>query len=699
MKTFLVGGAIRDALLGQPGGDRDWVVVGATPERMGELGYLPVGRDFPVFLHPETREEYALARTERKSAPGYRGFVVHAAPDVTLEQDLARRDLTVNAMALPEESVAPLVADAASSARLDPALLVDPYGGQRDLRERVLRHVTDAFREDPVRILRVARFAARFDDFEIAPQTMALMREMVEAGEADALVPERVWQELARGLMEKRPSRMFEVLRECGALAVLLPEVDRLWGVPQTAAHHPEVDTGVHVMLVLDMAARLAAPLGVRFACLTHDLGKGTTPADVLPRHIGHEQRSARLLRAVCERWRVPVELRELADMVAREHGNIHRSGELGAAALLRLLERCDALRKPQRFAQALLACECDARGRLGLDERPYPQRQRLLDVLAAAAAVDTRPVAEAAALLGARGPKIGEAIARARVAAVGALLAASADFASMPPLLRSPAMQKPPRLTPDAALFLDFDGTLVDLAETPEAIEVPPALVALLTDLHELLGGALAIVSGRQIDAIDRFLAPLRLPAAGEHGVQRRDADGQMREQRAPDLAFVLEAANRLANEHTGLLIERKHAAIALHYRQAPELEAVCRAAMTAVVDGQPQLELLHGKFVFEVKPSGVNKGVAIDAFMKEAPFAGRVPVFAGDDTTDETGFAVVQPRGGIAIKVGSGPTQALHRLDSTRSVFEWLLEARDLLQHPPAIGPASPGGRGDGE
>jgi tRNA nucleotidyltransferase (CCA-adding enzyme) len=429
MKTFLVGGAIRDALLGRPGGDRDWVVVGATPQRMTEAGFLPVGRDFPVFLHPDTREEHALARTERKSAPGYRGFVVHAAPDVTLAQDLARRDLTVNAIALSADQV-PAPGESAEAFQPDPALLVDPYGGQRDLRDRVLRHVTDAFREDPVRILRVARFAARFDDFVIAPETLALMRGMVAAGEADALVPERVWQELARGLMERRPSRMFEVLRDCGALAVLLPEVDRLWGVPQTAAHHPEVDTGVHLMMVLDMAARLDAALGVRFACLTHDLGKGETPADVLPRHIGHEQRSARLLRAVCERWRVPVELRELADVVAREHGNIHRSMELGAAALVRLFERCDALRKPARFDDVLLACECDARGRLGFEDRPYPQRGRLAAMLAAALAVDTRPVAELAVLRGAKGPKIGEAVTRARVAAVAAALgeAATAD-------------------------------------------------------------------------------------------------------------------------------------------------------------------------------------------------------------------------------------------------------------------------------
>ena len=418
MKIYLVGGAIRDALLGQAGSDRDWVVVGATPEQMTELGFLPVGRDFPVFLHPVTHEEHALARTERKSAPGYRGFVVHAAPDVTLEEDLARRDLRINAIALPES-----LAAGCADGNVDTTALVDPFDGQGDLRTKLLRHVTDAFREDPVRILRVARFAARFDDFTVAPETMALMRDMVAAGEADALVPERVWQELSRGLMEKRPSRMFEVLRDCGALAVLLPEVDRLWGIPQPEAHHPEIDTGVHLMMVLDTAARLGASLPVRFACLMHDLGKGTTPADVLPRHIGHEQRSAKLLRVVCDRWRVPVDLRELADVVAREHGNIHRSGELGAAALMRLLERSDAIRKPQRFDQVLEACECDARGRLGFEARPYPQRERLLRVLAAAQAVETRSFAERAAQEGAKGPKIGEAVARARTSAVEHML------------------------------------------------------------------------------------------------------------------------------------------------------------------------------------------------------------------------------------------------------------------------------------
>jgi tRNA nucleotidyltransferase (CCA-adding enzyme) len=408
MQTYRVGGAVRDALLGLPVNDHDWVVVGATPQEMIAGGYLPVGKDFPVFLHPQTREEYALARTERKTARGYHGFAFHAEPNVTLEQDLARRDLTMNAIAQDEHGK-----------------LVDPFGGQADLKKRVLRHVTVAFREDPVRILRVARFAARFADFSLAPETQALMREMVEAGEVDALVAERVWQELARGLMEDKPSRMFEVLRECGALARLLPEVERLWGVPQRAEYHPEIDTGVHLMMVMDMSARLKAPLPVRFACLTHDLGKGTTPAEILPKHIGHEERSARLLKKMCERLRVPTECRELADVVAREHGNIHRSEEFGAAALVRLLERCDAFRKPQRFDQVLLACECDARGRLGLEEKSYPQRQRLLAALEAAQSVATHEIAAEAQARQLDGPRIGEMIHKARVKAVGGQLGA----------------------------------------------------------------------------------------------------------------------------------------------------------------------------------------------------------------------------------------------------------------------------------
>lgn len=398
----MVGGAVRDALLGLPVQDRDWVVVGATPDELVKQGYMPVGKDFPVFLHPQSKEEYALARTERKTALGYHGFEVHASPDVTLEEDLARRDLTINAIAQAADGT-----------------LTDPYHGQADIQARVLRHVSDAFREDPVRILRLARFAARFADFSVAPETMQLMREMVEHSEVDALVAERVWQELARGLMENTPSRMFEVLRECGALQKLLPEVARLWGVPQRAEHHPEVDTGVHLMMVLDMSAQLKAGLPVRFACLCHDLGKGTTPPEEWPKHIAHEIRSAKLLKGVCERLRVPVECRELADVVAREHGNVHRSEELNAAAVVRLLERCDAFRKPQRFAEILLACECDARGRLGMQDKAYTQRRRLLTCLEAAQSVATNLVAEEAQAKGLSGPKVGEMIQSARVRAV----------------------------------------------------------------------------------------------------------------------------------------------------------------------------------------------------------------------------------------------------------------------------------------
>ena len=417
MQIYMVGGAVRDRLLGLPVQDHDWVVVGATPEQMVAQGYLPVGKDFPVFLHPDSREEYALARTERKSGRGYKGFTVFTSPDVTLEEDLARRDLTINSIAACADWTS---AGGKLGSKVD---LIDPFGGQRDLQAKVLRHVTDAFREDPVRILRLARFAARFHDFSIAPETMALLREMVADGEADHLVPERVWQELSRGLMEAHPARMFDVLRDCGALAVVLPELNRLWGVPQRAEYHPEVDTGVHVMMVLQMAARLNASLPVRWACLMHDLGKGTTPADVLPRHIGHEQRSSKLLRTVGQRLRVPTDCTELADVVAREHGNIHRSGDLNAAALVRLLERCDAFRKPARFADALLACECDARGRLGMEEDAYPQRPHLLAALAAAQGVDTASVAQAAVDRGARGDAIGKAVATARAQAVQAWL------------------------------------------------------------------------------------------------------------------------------------------------------------------------------------------------------------------------------------------------------------------------------------
>jgi len=406
MKTYLVGGAVRDALMGFAGSDRDWVVVGGTPEALVAQGYQPVGKDFPVFLHPNTHEEYALARTERKTARGYHGFAVHAAPDVTLEEDLARRDLTINAIAQDEHGQR-----------------TDPYGGERDIAAKVLRHVTDAFREDPVRILRLARFAARFPDFTVAPETMTLMREMVAEGEVDALVSERVWQELSRGLMGAKPSRMLQVLRECGALQRLLPEVDKLYGVPQRAEYHPEIDTGIHLEMVLDASARMNAPLEVRFACLCHDLGKGTTPADVLPRHIGHEQRSEKLTRALCTRWRVPVECKELAELVAREHGNIHQSLGFGAEAVLRLLVRCDALRRPERFLLALQACECDARGRLGKEHDAYAQGPRLASLLKAAQSVDSAAISTKALQDGLKGPAVGARMDAARLAAISAAL------------------------------------------------------------------------------------------------------------------------------------------------------------------------------------------------------------------------------------------------------------------------------------
>jgi tRNA nucleotidyltransferase (CCA-adding enzyme) len=406
MKIYLVGGAVRDALMGLAGSDRDWVVVGGTPEALVAQGYQPVGKDFPVFLHPETHEEYALARTERKTARGYHGFAVHASPDVTLEEDLARRDLTINAIAQDEHGQR-----------------TDPYGGERDIAAKVLRHVTEAFREDPVRILRLARFAARFPDFTVAPETMTLMREMVAEGEVDALVSERVWQELSRGLMGAKPSRMLQVLRECGALQRLLPEVDKLYGMPQRAEYHPEIDAGIHLEMVLDASARMNAPLEVRFACLCHDLGKGTTPADVLPRHIGHEQRSEKLTRALCTRWRVPVECKELAELVAREHGNIHQSLGFGAEAVLRLLVRCDALRRPERFLLALQACECDARGRLGKEDEAYVQRPRLALLLKAAQSVDSAAVSAQALQDGLKGPAVGARMDAARLAAIAAAL------------------------------------------------------------------------------------------------------------------------------------------------------------------------------------------------------------------------------------------------------------------------------------
>lgn len=411
MKIYAVGGAIRDALLGLPVKDRDYVVVGATPEQMIADGFRPVGKDFPVFLHPKTQEEYALARTERKTALGYHGFQFYFAPDVTLEEDLARRDLTVNAMARECAPDGTLIGE-----------IVDPYNGRRDIEQRIFRHVGEAFVEDPVRILRLARFSARFADFTVADETLALMRRMVDAGEVDALVPERVWQEVSRGLMEQAPSRMFEALRACGALERILPEIDRLWGVPQRADYHPEVDTGVHVMMVLDHAAQQQYALPVRFAALTHDLGKGTTPADILPRHIGHEGRSVDLLKPLCDRLKVPNDCRDLAVLVAREHGNVHRVREFGAAALVRLLERSDGLRKPERFEQALQACESDARGRLGFEDSPYPQATLLRTALSAARSVDAGAVAKQYA---GDTAKIKDAVHAARVDAVEAAMKA----------------------------------------------------------------------------------------------------------------------------------------------------------------------------------------------------------------------------------------------------------------------------------
>jgi len=401
MKIYTVGGAVRDGLLGLPVKDRDHVVVGATPQQLLDLGFRPVGKDFPVFLHPRSQEEYALARTERKTAPGYKGFAFHAAPDVTLEDDLARRDLTINAIAQDEDGS-----------------LVDPYHGREDIAARVFRHVSDAFIEDPVRILRVARFAARFADFTVAPETNALMRRMVEEGEVDALVPERVWQELSRGLMEKTPSRMFEVLRGCGALQRILPELDALWGVPQPEKWHPEIDTGVHVMLVIDWAAAQGFALPVRFAALLHDLGKGTTPPEMWPRHHGHEARSAQLAEQVCARLKVPGDCRDLALMTAREHGNVGRAFEMRPDTLVKLFSRCDAFRKPQRFIDMLRAAECDHRGRTGLELQPFPQAAYLEGALQAAQDIDAGAIAGQHQ---AQPQRIPEAIQAARSAQVAA--------------------------------------------------------------------------------------------------------------------------------------------------------------------------------------------------------------------------------------------------------------------------------------
>jgi tRNA nucleotidyltransferase (CCA-adding enzyme) len=375
-KIYCVGGAVRDRLLGLTVQDQDWVVVGSSPEAMVEQGFQPVGKDFPVFLHPQTHEEYALARTERKTARGYQGFAVYAAPDVTLDQDLLRRDFTINAIAQDINGK-----------------LIDPHHGIADLRAGILRHVSPAFSEDPVRILRAARFAARFG-FTIAPDTLQLMRDMVNNGEVDALVAERVWQELARGLMEKKPSRFFETLRSCGALAKIIPEVDALFGVPQPEKYHPEIDCGVHTMLVIDDAALHDYVLEVRFAALTHDLGKATTPENILPRHIGHEVRSVEGVKKLAQRLRVSGECRDLALLAARYHGDIHRANELRAETVIKLFQSTDAWRRPERFAQLLQVCAADARGRTGHEQDAYPQMDYLMRLLAVARAVDAGELA-----------------------------------------------------------------------------------------------------------------------------------------------------------------------------------------------------------------------------------------------------------------------------------------------------------------
>lgn len=404
MQTFLVGGAVRDRLLGLTVRERDWVVVGATEAELEHLGYRRVGRSFPVFLHPETREEYAMARTETKHGPGYRGFDIEANPQVTLEDDLARRDLTINAIAEDADGK-----------------LIDPYHGQRDLDARVLRHVTDAFREDPVRILRVARFAARFAEqgFTVADETLALIRDMVAAGEADALVPERIWRETERALETTRPDIFFRVLRAGGALAVIYPEIDALFGVPQPERWHPEIDTGVHVLMALEQAARLGASLRARFAVMVHDLGKGTTPAAEWPHHRAHEERSVMLLEVLCKRIGVPGRCRELAIPVARYHGVCHRAAELRPKTLLKILDALDAFRRPERLDDFLIACEADARGRKGLEATPYPQA----DIFRAARAAAIEVTAERFVRDGIEGPAIGESIRRERITVIGKAL------------------------------------------------------------------------------------------------------------------------------------------------------------------------------------------------------------------------------------------------------------------------------------
>ncbi|MVW73727.1 multifunctional CCA addition/repair protein [Pseudomonas xionganensis] len=402
MQIYKVGGAVRDRLLGRTVTERDWVVVGASAEQMLDLGYRPVGSDFPVFLHPQSGEEYALARTERKSGRGYGGFIFHASPDVTLEEDLIRRDLTVNAMAEDDQGH-----------------IIDPYGGQRDLAAKVLRHVSPAFAEDPLRVLRVARFAARYAPlgFSVAPETLALMRQLSESGELDALTPERSWKEISRALLEPRPDVFVQVLRDCGALKALLPEVDTLFGIPQPAAHHPEIDTGVHVLSVLRQCAEHQQPLTVRWAALLHDVGKGLTPEGEWPRHIAHEHKGLKLIRIINQRCKAPKDCAELALLVGEYHTHGHRALELKPSTLLKLLQSFDVFRRPQRFAEFVAACEMDARGRLGFEQREYPQAAYLLGAADAARQVAVQPLLAQ----GFKGAELGEALERERLQALKA--------------------------------------------------------------------------------------------------------------------------------------------------------------------------------------------------------------------------------------------------------------------------------------
>lgn len=400
MKIYLVGGCVRDQLLGLKTKDRDWVVVGSTPEEMLELGYRQVGKDFPVFLHPKTNEEYALARTERKISAGYSGFNFHAAADVTLEEDLIRRDLTINAIALSNKDE-----------------LIDPFNGMDDIEAKILRHVSPAFVEDPVRILRVARFAARFAElgFNIADETQQLMAEMVNNGEVDSLVPERVWQETMHALNEKIPARYFEVLRDCGALAKLFPEIDQLWGVPQTEKYHPEIDTGIHTMMVLTQAAKLSNDPKVRFAALVHDLGKGITPKHEWPKHIAHESRGVPLVEALCDRYRIPNDYRELAIIVTKYHLHYHRAAELRDNTFLETLESLDAFRRPDRFELFLLACEADSRGRTGYEEQDFEQPKIYRNVFNAAQAINAKELVAK----GLQGKEIKDELKKQRILAI----------------------------------------------------------------------------------------------------------------------------------------------------------------------------------------------------------------------------------------------------------------------------------------